>query len=164
MRRTFRKVLVLFLAGSIGVLWNGGEASAATVTIWPDQFEIDQFDVSRPPTNQNPDQLSGNSHYFYALRIPTGSTIKYIRVNYNSPPGTGYTFCAYLRRKTSAALAETLIEMNNPDPPVDGTISLQSDATHVTGPLKVKPGYRYYIQIEPGDEPGSINSVQVVYN
>lgn len=159
MWRMFRQVLTLFLTVSIGVLWSGGEASAATVTIWPDQFSVDNWEAAGPPTFQNPDQLAGSAHYYYILKIPVGKTVKYVRVNYNSP----YSFCAYLRRKTPANLAETLIDFAPGSFP-EGTNSMQSDATHVTGPLKVQGGYRYYIQLEPGIEEGSINSVQVVYN
>lgn len=164
MWRAIRQVLSLFLAVSIGVLLSGGVASAGMVTIWPDQFSVDNYEGSgSPATYQSPDQLRGAAHYYYVLKIPGGKIVKFIRVNYNNPEGVGYTFCVSLKRKTPSTLAETLIEFC-PDPALVGTTSMQSDATHVSGPLKVQSGYRYYILIEPGLEPGSFNSVQVVYN
>lgn len=160
MRRTLSHALALFLAISLGVLWNHGVVSAATLTIWPDQLEIDNFQDTGLVTYQNPDTLNGDAHYYYVLRIPAGNRVKFIRVNYNNPASSGFGFDVYLKRKTPATMAEMLINFSSYPP--DGTGSVQSDGGNVTGPLLIERGYRYYIEYLPGRE-GSINSIQVVY-
>ena len=163
MSRTGRVLFAAVLTALLAVPLSEGSALAKTITIWSDQFQIDTGEIGVTPTRQDPDTITGSMHLYAILNIPVGATIRFIRVNYNNPAGSGLDWCAFLRRKAPAALAETLIDFNAPPNLPEGTNSAQSDASNATGPLTVKGDYRYYIQIEPSAGPGSINSVQVVY-
>ena len=163
MSRAVRVLFAAVVAVLLAVPTSAVCAKDKTITIWADEFKIDTWDVGGTPSRQDPDTMMGDAHFYAILDIPMGAVIKSIRLNYNNPAGSGFDFCAFLRRKAPAALAETLIDFNAPVGMPEGTGSVQSDASNVTGPLGIRPGYRYYIQIEPSVGPGSINSVQVNY-
>ena len=165
MSRVRRVLLAAAATVLVAIPLSVGSALATTITIWPDQFKIDRWEVDTGvPARQDPDTIMGNEHFYAVINVPVGAVIKFIRINYNNPDpvGSPLDFSVYLFRKSAAALAETLIDVSSP-PLVEGRGSVQSNASHVKGPLTVKAGYRYFINVMPSEGPGSFNSIQVVY-
>ena len=168
MKKSAKRGLFAMIIVALAIWMCPGSARAATRTIWPDQFEIAVDGFEGVQTEQDPDRLFGNGFYYAPVKLPIGSKVKFLRMNYRRDavePDGPFGWCVYLRRKSPSGTFENLIEFNRPQPPdsyPEGEGSVISQPAHVQGPLTVKRGYRYYIQYEPSAK-GSLNSIQIVY-